>query len=247
MKKFIMAGFLATAALGAQAKTNEQIISSMSDMDRMVACSMAHESWQYNAPSSKQAELHRIKSAEVMNAASKKYGARAFLAMASPEAMAFKMIALNRASINLESKLCSGFGKKGEYTVSSPSDEVNADAAPLTIEQSVIRRKSKGFKEVSQFYDYIATGETWGRTTESEALRLYMCFTAFATDPQGESYEKELDNIMGVGSEGKGGANEVEFAVSGIPLFDKFFEHAIGQYQGQFVDNYCTDFSDGAY
>lgn len=243
MKSFILAGILAAVALGANAKTNDQIISSMSDMDRMVACSMAHESWQYNAPNSKQAEQHRVKSAEVMNAAAKKYGAKAYMALASPEVMTFKMVALNRASISLEPKLCKGFGEKAEFTVSAPSDyKADADNSPLTLEQSGIRRKSKGFKEISQFYDYIATGETWGKTTESEALRLYMCFSAFATDSQGEKYQNELDRIMGVGTEGKGGVNEVEFAVSGIPLFDKFFEHAIGQYQGQFVDNYCQDF-----
>lgn len=236
MKSFIMAGMLAAVALGAQAKTNEQIISSMSEMDRMVACSMAHESWQYNAPSSEQAEHHRIKSAEVMNSASKKYGAKAYMAMASPEVMTFKMVALNRASIVLENKLCSGFGGASDFTVSAPSEaEETPDEAPLTLQQHGIRRQMKSFTQVSQVYDYLSKG-----STESEGVRLYMCFTAFATDPQGPLYERALREIVGE-------VSEVEFAVSGIPVFDKFFEHAIGQYQGQFVDNYCRDFSDGAH
>lgn len=244
MKSFILAGLLAAASLSTQAKTNDEIINGMSEMNRMVACSMAHESWQLNAPTSKQAEAHRRKSAEVMNAASKKYGAKAFMSIGSPEVMAFKMVAMNRASISLEPKLCKGFGGSSEFTVSDTSVTAKADPddSPMTIEQHVIRRKVKSFTQISQFYDYMATGESWGLTTESESLRLYMCFSAFATDPQGEKYQAKLDEMMGIGNEGKGGANEVEFAVSGVPLFNKFFEHAIGQYQGQFVDNFCHDF-----
>lgn len=246
MKSIILVGILVAASLTTQAQTNEELINSMPEMDRMVACSMAHESWQLNAPDAKQADAHRVKSAKVMDAAGKKFGAKAYMAIARPEVMAFKMAAMNRASISLEPKLCKGFGGTGEFTLSSVGGDsvLDADNSPMTISQHTIRDKAKGFKQISQFYDYIDKGESWGRTRQSEALRMYMCFSAFATDPQGEKYENEIDKIMGVGNEGKGGVNEVEFAVSGIPLFDKFFEHAISTYQGQFVDNFCRDFDE---
>lgn len=246
MKRTILAGILAAASLNAHAQTNDELIKSMPEMDRMVACSMAHETWQLNAPDNKQADSHRMKSAEVMEAARKKYGSKVYLRIANPEVMAFKMAAMNRASISLEPKLCKGFGGTGEFTLSRVGgvSELDPDNSPMTISQHTIRDKAKGFKQISQFYDYIDKGEPWGRTSQSEALRLYMCFSAFATDPQGEKYENEIDKIMGIGNEGKGGVNEVEFAVSGIPLFDKFFEHAIGTYQGQFVDNFCHDFDE---
>lgn len=244
MKSFILAGIAALSALHVQAKTNDEIINSMPEMNRMVACSMAHESWQLNAPTSQQASEHRRKSAEVMNAAVKKFGSKAYMVMASPEVMAFKLAAMNRVSISLEPKLCKGFGGQSGFTASDTSADANVDPdnSPMTLSQHAIRRKAKSFTQISQFYDYMGAGETWGRTTASESLRAYMCFSALAADPQGKKYQDSLDDMMGIGTEGKGGVNEVEFAVSGIPLFNKFFEHAIGQHHGQFVDNFCRDF-----
>lgn len=227
MKHILLTLTMFACTLSAQAKTNQEIISGLTLMDRMVACSMAHESWQYNAPDEEQAAEHRTLSSQVMDAAAKEFGAKAYLRMASPEVMAFKMVALNRASISLEPALCKGFTNGKKFSVSGPEEKPRL--VNLTQQQEHLLAAIESQETIDDFYQLMSRKDFPG-----QSLRVYMCWNAFATDPEGERYETLLSATFGP-------TEKLEEVVEGNRQFKKFYEHAIGQYQGQFVENFCQD------